>query len=120
MEVRLRRQPSGCIYWPLVIMTLGLFALLKSAGERHFIQQMDDMGVLTRGRTRVNWNEFTSVERWQGKMTRSAFVGPLSDEYLLKSPKGKVSLPLWRTENAKEARDYLFQHLPQNLLQGNR
>jgi len=120
MEVRLRRQPSGCIYWPLTIMTLGLFALLKSMGERHFVQQMDEMGVVTRGGTRINWNEFTSIERWQAKITRSASAPALSDEYLLKSGKGKVLLPPWPTENAKEASDYLFKHLPPNLLQRGR
>jgi len=111
MDVRLRQQPSGCIYWPLTLMTLGLFALLKSMGERHFIRQMDETGVLTRGGRRIAWNEFTSIERWQGKMKRNV----LSDEYLLKSPKGKVSLPTWRAENAQEAKDYLFQHLPPGL-----
>ena len=120
MEIRLRRVPNGCIYWPLTLMTLGLFALLKSMGERHFIQQMDDSGVITRGGPRINWNEFTSIERWQSKMSRSASAPALSDEYLLKSSRGKVSLPLWRAENAQEARDYLFQHLPPGLLQGNR
>lgn len=119
MEVHLRRQPNGCIYWPLTLMTLGLFALLKSLGERHFIHQMDEAGVVTRGRTRISWNEFTGVERWQTKMTRSAFVGPLSDEYLLKSSRGKVSLPLWRIENAKEASDFLFQHLPPAVIQSH-
>lgn len=120
MEVRLRREPSGCIYWPLTIMTLGLFALLKSMGERHFIQRMDETGVVTRGGTHINWNEFNTIERWQSKMSRSASTGPLSDEYLLKSSRGKVSLPLWRAENAKEASAYLFQHLPPSLLQRNR
>ena len=84
-------------------------------GERHFIQEMDDTGVLTRGGTRISWNEFKALERWQTKM--SAYGKPLSDEYLLKSPKGKVSLPLWRTKNAKEARKYLIGHLPPNVLE---
>jgi hypothetical protein len=44
----------------------------------------------------------------------------LSDEYLLQSPKGRVSLPTWRAENAQEAVDYLFQHLPPSLLQEGR
>jgi hypothetical protein len=119
MEVRLRQQPSGCIYWPLTLMTFGVFALLKSLGERHFIQQMNETDVVTRGGMRVQWVEFTSIERWRSKM-RSASAGALSDEYLLKSPKGRVSLPLWRTENATEARDYLFQHLPPTVLSGER
>jgi hypothetical protein len=119
MEVRLRRQPSGCIYWPLTFVTFGVFAWLKSLGERHFIQQMNEAGVLTRGGTHVRWNEFTSLERWQVKMSRSAFVEALSDEYILKSRRGRVSLPLWRTENAKEALDYLVKHLPPNVLPGD-
>lgn len=107
----MRQQPSGCIYWPLTLMALDVFALLKSLGERHFIQQMNETDVVTRGGMRVQWVEFTSVKRTFSKM-RSSSVGALSDEYLLKSPKGRVSLPLWRTGNASEARDYLFQHLP--------
>jgi hypothetical protein len=107
MEVRLRQQPSGCIYWPLTLMTFGVFALLKSLGERHFIQQMNETDVVTRGGMRVQWVEFTSIERRRSKM-RSASAGALSDEYLLKSPKGRVSLPLWRTENATEARGLPF------------
>jgi hypothetical protein len=112
MEVRLRRQPGGCVYWPLTLMTFCLFALLKSMGERHFIKQMDEEGVWTRGGRRIAWNEFTGIVRSQGVMEETV----LSDEYLLKSKKGKVSLPAWRTENAKECKDYLFQHLPPALL----
>ena len=120
MEVRLRQQPSGCIYWPLTLVTFGVFALLKSLGERHFIQQMNETDVVTRGGMRVQWVEFTSIERRRSKM-RSASAGALlSDEYLLKSPKRRVSLPLWRTENATEAKDYLFQHLPPDILSGER
>ena|SRR5262244_3156430 len=73
-------------------------------GERYFIQQTDDRGVLTRGGTRISWNEFKALERWQTKM--SAYGKPLSDEYLLKSPK-----------DAKEAREYLIGHLPPNVLE---
>jgi hypothetical protein len=40
-------------------MTFGVFALLKSLGERHFIQRMNETDVVT----------------------RSAFAGALSDEY---------------------------------------
>jgi hypothetical protein len=47
MEVRLRRQSAGCIYWPLAIMTCGLSALLISRGQRHFIRQMGETGVMT-------------------------------------------------------------------------
>ena len=112
IEVRLRRQPQGCVYWPLAVMTLGVVPLLKSSAERHFIQRMDETGIETRGKTRIGWNEFTRIERVQGTMKGAV----LSDEYLLTSSKGKVSLPLWRTENAQEVGDYAFRHLPPNLL----
>ena len=113
MEVRLRRHPGGCIFWPLTIMTFGLFPLLKNWGERHFIQQMDDTGVVTRGGRKIAWNEFTSIVRWQNKMSGAV----MSDEYILKSPKGKVSLPTWRALNAQEAREYLFQRVPPAIMQ---
>ena len=113
LEVRLRRQPHGCIYWPLTLMSFGLFALVKSLGERHFIRRMDETGVETRAGKRLAWNEFTSIQRVQATMGG----GALSDEYLRTSPKGRISLPLWRTENAQEARDYAFRHLPPGLLQ---
>ena len=111
MEVRLRREPGGCVYWPLTLMTFGLFALLKSMGERHFILRMDTEGVLTRGGKRIAWNQFAGIVHSQGVMGGTV----LSDEYILKSSKGKVSLPAWRAENAKEATDYLLQHLPPEL-----
>ncbi len=116
MEVRVRRQLGGCIYWPLTIMTLGVFNLLISFGERHFIRRMDEEGVVTRGGRRVAWNEFTDIVRTKGTMEGTL----LSDELILKTAKGKVSLPTWRTENAKEAKDYLLQHLPPSLFQGDR
>ncbi len=116
IEVRLRRQPAGCIYWPLTIMTLGLFPLLVSMGERHFIRQMDDNGVVTRGGRRIAWNEFTSVVRWKGKMEGTT----LSDEYILKSSKGKASLPTWRAENAEAAKTFLLQHLPASVFEKGR
>ncbi len=116
IEVRIRRQPHGCIYWPLTIMTFGVFASLKSAGERHFVRRMDESGVETRGGKRIVWNEFSGIQRVQGTM----YGAVLSDEYVLTSTKGKVSLPLWRTENAQEVKDYAFRHLPPGLLQSSR
>jgi hypothetical protein len=112
MELLLRRQPPGYIYWPLTLMTLGLVALLILLGERHFIRRMDTTGVFTRGGRRIAWKEFTAIERSQGMMKDNV----LSDEYILKSSKGKVSLPIWRTENWKEALVYMSQHLPPGLL----
>ena len=41
----------------------------------------------------------------------------LSDEYILTSSQGKVSLPLWRVENAQDAKEYALRHLPPGLFQ---
>lgn len=111
MEVRLKSSMPGCLFWPLAICSLGLVPLLIGSGERHFIGLMEPWGVTTRGGKRIAWNEFTRLERRQGTMKGAV----LSDEYLLQSPKGNVSLPLWRTVNAQEARDFLFQHAPPSL-----
>jgi hypothetical protein len=93
-------------------MTFGVFSLLVSMGERHFIRSMSPQGVITRGGKHIAWNEFTGVTHTRGTMEGVV----LSNEYILKSPRGKVSLPTWRTENAQEARDYMLKYLPSQLL----
>lgn len=113
MEVRLTPPMAGCLYWPLVLCSFGMVALAVNLGERHFIRHMDAAGVTTRGGKRIAWNEFTAVERLRRKMNGSI----VSDEFLMKSTKGKVSLPTWRAINAKEAQDFLLQHLPPHLFQ---
>jgi hypothetical protein len=93
-------------------MSFGLVPLLISMGERHFIRHMDAAGVITRGGKHIAWNEFTGISRTKGTMEGIV----LSDEYLLQSARGKVSLPAWRAENAKEAMDFLLRHLPSSTL----
>ncbi len=39
-----------------------------------------------------------------------------SCEYILTSPGGKVSIPLWRTVNEKEVRAFALAHVPAHLL----
>ena len=113
IEVSLKRQPAGCIYWPLTVMTLGVFPLLVAMGERHFIRRMDETGLVTRGGRLIAWNEVTSIVQWKGKVEGVE----LSNEYILKSPKGRASLPTWRTENGAAAKAFLFQHLPSRLFE---
>jgi hypothetical protein len=91
-----------------------MIPLLMMNVERHFIRYMEPWGVTTRGGKKIGWNEFTRVTRARGGVKELV----LSDEYLLDSPKGKVSLPLWRAMNAQEARDFLVQYLPSSLLGG--
>jgi hypothetical protein len=85
-------------------------------GEGHFIRRMDEAGVETRNSKRYAWSDFGRIERVRSRMG-SGSSGSLSDEYLIYAPKGRVSLPLWRTVNAQEATDYLLSHLPPSLFQ---
>lgn len=108
VEVQLRPAVAGCVRYPVGCVTIGIYPLVTLLVERNFIRRMDEDGVETRGGKRIAWHEFTSVRHVIGKMKG----GTLSDEYLLESPKGRASLPLWRAANASEALDYALAHVP--------
>lgn len=114
MEVKLRSSIPGCIYWPCTIVTLGLFPLLVRGAEGHFPRTVDDEGITTRSGKRYAWSDFTRVERVKVRVEGIQ----ASDEYLLYSKKGKVSLHLGRMIDAQQVVDYAFQRLPKSLLQG--
>ncbi|MBX6374666.1 MAG: hypothetical protein IRZ13_10590 [Acetobacteraceae bacterium] len=114
MDVQLRPPMHGCLIAIISLMTLGVYPLLRRFLERHFIRRMDDTGIETRGGKRIPWSEFTRIQRVVAKVQGVQ----MSDEYLLHSPRGRVSLPLWRTGNAKEAADYLQRHLPPGIRVG--
>jgi len=114
MEVKLRPPFHGCLIAILIVITWGIYPLLRRLGERHFIRRMDDEGVETRSGKRVAWSEFTQIRRVVGTMGGAQ----LSNECILKSRKGKVSLSLWRAENADEALDYMLKRLPQDIQVG--
>ncbi len=108
MEVELRPALNGCLLALMSLMTLGLFPLLQRMGQRHFIRHMDDHGITTRGGRRIAWAEITQIKRTVGTMKGAT----ISDEYLMRSSKGKISLPLWRTKNADDAAKYVLRRLP--------
>ena len=108
MEVTLRPAPMGCLRLGLGIISLGLIPLLLRSRERHFIWRMDDAGFETRGGKRIAWTDVTSVRRVQGRMGGAV----LSDELLISTRHGEVSLPLWRAEQPAAVRDYALQRLP--------
>jgi hypothetical protein len=112
IEVQLRPGVSGCVTAPLGCRSLGLVPLLMRRGERHMARRMDESGIETRGGTRIAWNEITSIRRIQATMKGNA----LSDEYILTSPKGRVSVPLWRAANADEVRAFALSHVPPDLM----
>lgn len=112
MEVELKPGVPGCVFLPLAVISLGLVPLAMRLGERHFIARMDDDGFVTRGGTRIAWREVTGVQRVVGKVKGVA----LSDEFQLRTARGKASLPVWRARNGEEAMNYLLARLPGELL----
>ena len=108
MEITLRPAPMGCLRAVLGILTLGLIPWMLRRTEGRFIRRMDDAGFETRDGRRIAWAEVTRVERAQGRMNGNV----LSDELQLTTPKGTVSVPLWRAENAAAAGDYALRHIP--------
>jgi len=108
VEVTLRPAPMGCLRLGLGIISLGLIPWMLRSRERHFIGRMDDAGFETRGGKRIAWTEVTGVRRVQGTMNGAV----LSDELLLSTRKGTVSLPLWRAEQPAAVREYALRRLP--------
>ena len=115
MEVKLVPARSGCLIAILTVVTWGLYPLLRRLGERHFIRHMDDEGVETRSGKRIGWGEFTSCRRVALKTGAGV---RMSDECLLRSPKGTVSLPLWRAEDPAGALSYLTERVPPGIQAG--
>ncbi len=134
LEVQLRPGVPGCVTMPLGCLTLGLVPFLTRWGERHFARRMDEFGVETRGGKRIAWSEFTSIKRSQGTLGYGPGLGhrvlrtkvtddlyspradALSDEYLLESSRGRVSVPFWRVANADAVRAFTLAHVPSHLL----
>ena len=114
MEVSLRPPLHGCLIALLGLMTLGLYPLLRRMMERRFIRRMDDAGIETRGGKRIPWPEVTAIRRVKGVVNGVV----MSDELLLETRRGRVSLALWRAGNADEALDYLLRRLPATVARG--
>ncbi len=112
IEVRLRPSVPGCVTMPLGCLTLGVFPLLTRLSERHFVCRMDESDVETRSGKRIAWDEITSITRVRSTM----YGATLANEYILTSPQGRISIPLWRTVNAEEVQAYTLDHVPPHLL----
>ncbi|WP_114952602.1 hypothetical protein [Sphingosinicella terrae] len=108
LEVKLRPGVHGCIYWPLAVISLGLIPLAMKSAEKHFIARMDEEGLWTRGGRRIAWGEIERLERTVGKVQGIK----MSDEVLVFTRQGRVSLPMWRMENMEEALVYFGAHSP--------
>ena len=113
-EVDLRPPFHGCLIAFATVFSLGLYPVLRKQAEGRFIRRMDDQGLETRSGQRVAWAELTSVRRVAATMHGAR----LSDECLLESKRGRVSLPLWRIDGPDEALAYLSRRLPPGIARG--
>ena len=115
IDVQLRPGVHGCITVPLGCLTLGLMPLLEHLGERHFIRQMDEQGVVTQGGTGSPGMSSSTYGGWflrwetvrRARCRTSTFWIRRVDE----------SLPLWRTSNAQEVRDYALAHVSASVFE---
>jgi hypothetical protein len=111
MDVPLRRTVRGCVWWPSVIASLGVAYLLAKLSERAYIARMDDNGFTTRGGKQVAWHEVTAVRREQTTLN-----GQLANDSLrLKTERGTVYLPLFRTDDPQAVYDYAVRRLPTSV-----
>ena len=110
-EVHLNPPFHGCLIAFATLFSLGTYPLFRRHMENKFIRRMDDQGVETRSGKRVAWTEFTSARRVAATMHGSK----LSDEVLLESKRGRVSLALWRIDRSEEALAYLSRRLPPGI-----
>ena len=114
MDVPLRRTVPGCLWWPVVVITLGLVLVITRIPERRFVRRMDDNGFITRGGASFAWTEVTEVRREQ------AFVNDkLANEDLrITTSRGTAYLPLTRTDNPSAVMEYALRHLPPSVARG--
>jgi hypothetical protein len=110
-EVSLRPPFHGCLVAFATVFSLGLYPLLRHSIEGRFVRRMDDQGVETRAGRRVAWGDFTRVRRVRASVQGAG----LSEEILLESRGGRVSLPLWRIDRAEEALAFLSRRLPADI-----
>jgi hypothetical protein len=109
IEVRLRPGVPGCVTVPLAIMTLGLVPLADAQGAN----VISSLGWTSKGsrpaaaRTSPGARSSASSARWAKVQGMK-----MSDELVLYTRKGRVSLPTWRTENADEALAFFQAHAP--------
>jgi hypothetical protein len=103
---------SGCLQVFLGFMTLGVAPLMAWVNERSWPSLVDEQGLVTRGGTRIAWNEFTRVTKVFTK------VGSTRTEHFeLASPKGKVVVAAYRLVSGENILNYIWQRLPERAKQ---
>jgi hypothetical protein len=98
----------GCLRLLLGVLSFGLIPLLLRREDGRFVRRMDGQGFETRDGRRIAWADVTEVRHAQGWVRGKL----MSDELLLSTPRGKISVPLWRAEHPAAVREYALSHLP--------
>ena len=109
MEIKIKPL-SGCVQILLGILTLGMAPLMAWLNERHWPKLADEQGRVTRGGTRIAWNEFTKITKVITNINRGAAT---TEHYELRYAKGKVVVAVYRLENGPQVFEYIWQHLPE-------
>lgn len=108
MEVKII-PVSGCLQVFLGVMTLGVAPLMAWVNERSWPRLIDEQGLVTRGGTRIAWNEFTSVTKVFTK------VGTTRTEHFeLRAPQAKVVVAPYRLVNGDQVLNYVWPRLPEH------
>lgn len=111
MEVKIVAV-SGCLRVFLGVMTLGVAPLMAWINERNWPNLIDQQGLVTRGGTRIGWNEFTKITKVFTKVG-----GTETEHFELASPKGKVVVATYRLVNGEQVLNYIWQRLPERAKQ---
>jgi hypothetical protein len=101
---------NGCLMLVLGICTLGIAPLGIKLKERSWPMLLDEEGLVTRGGNRIAWDEFTKIEK---VVTR--VQGTWVERYDLHSPKGKVSVVVYRLQDGPEILEMIWQRLPDKI-----
>ena len=109
MEIKIKPIP-GCMQIFLAVFTLGVAPLMQWLSERNWPKSVDEQGLVTRGGTRIAWDEFTRITK---VITNIGRTGATTEHYELRYPRGKVVVAEYRLENGRQVFDYLWQHLPE-------
>lgn len=111
MEVKII-PVSGCLKVFLGVVTLGVAPLMGWLTERKWPKSVDEQGLVTRGGTRVAWNEFTKVTKVITKVG-----GGQTEHYEMAYPQGKVVVAAYRLVDGQQILNYILQRLPASAKQ---
>ena len=109
MDVNIK-PVSGCTEVVLGVLTLGVYPLAAWINQRGWPRSVDEQGLVTRGGTRIAWNDFSRITKVVTNINRGAVR---TEHFELAYPRGKVVVAPYRLEQGAQVLDYVLQHLPE-------